>query len=677
MAKKAPASSAWDVRLSEDKRLQFTEWLCQEIINAEAARTVMPEEVRYWWQLYEQARTRNQSLAPWQDAADLTSYFGTEKVDALKARIMRTLMVDPVYTVEGWGQSAAKAPFVEDFHQWTLETEGLQGFLSRVMLAGLIEPRAVLEAYEDTTERPVRKEISAKLAMTPDGRFQLDEQLEPILEQDADGNYVEVMDDEGGTIATAATVIDSTERVRRGPNYRVLDYEHFLVLPGNAREKADIWGYAKKFTKGWDVLQEGAKAGLYDKKAIDALTDSPDVASQLSPSGQNIPVANQSGSPTGDAGQNAKAQKELWEVQLLVDLNGKGLRWYVATVHVGQRQLLRLKHDSVGRGRYVIFVPYPRTDRCHEGYSFVGHKLVTVIEDHTAFRNAGADRDMLNLSAPIKRLSGALWDPDDQPFGPKSVIDVRDMNEVQVMQIPPQPESAWRREQEIVQAAERVAGINDVAAGMTPQTSRTLGETNLVAEQSFVRMDDVIKALLEPMEELGQIRQAIWIATLKEKGESGMPAPESLMSGRGGDITNGKDAITWQMLEGTFRFKPRGSSETADKARMRGDYIQFMQGLAILMKTWPALAGIIGNNMQAAKSAMEQFLRLFNVPDKQAWIGNADQWQAPPPMPPGMPGMPPGAPGAPPGGPPGLPPGLPPELAQMMGGGAPPPSAGA
>jgi len=670
MAKKSPASAAWDVTLTEEKRDSLTQWLCNEIINAEAARTVPLEEVRYWWQLYEQARTRNQSLAPWQDAADLTSYFGTEKVDALKARVMRTLMVDPVYTVEGWGASASKAPFVEDFHQWTMETEGLQAFLNRVMLAGFIEPRAVLEVYEDTTERPVRKEIRAKLAMTPDGRFQLDESLEPMLEKDPDGNFVEVVDDEGGTIGTAAAVIDAVEPVRRGPNYRVLDYEHFLVLPGNAREKADIWGYAKKFTLAWDTVRERMAAGQYDEQAVDELTDSPDVASQLSPSGENVPVAVQSSSPLGNSSHNDKAQKELHEVQFLVDLNGKGKRWYVATVHVAQRKLLRLKHDSVGRGRYIIFVPYPRTDRCHEGYSFVGHKLVTVIEDHTAFRNAGADRDMLSLSAPIKRLTGALWDPDDKPFGPKAVIDVRDMNEVQMMQIPAQTESAWRREQEIVQAAERVAGINDVAAGMTPQTSRTLGETNLVAEQSFVRMDDVIKALLEPMEELGQVRQAIWINTLKDQGAAGMPAPQNLMESRGGDITQGQETITADMLEGTFRFKPRGSSETADKARMRGDYVQFMQSLALLMKIWPALGQILGGNMQAAKSAVEQMLRLFNIPDKQAWIGNADQWQA---MPPPMPGMPPGMPGAPPG----LPPGMPPELAAMMGGGAPPPSAGA
>jgi hypothetical protein len=659
MAKKPAEQTAWDVKLSAEKRENFTQWLCDEITNAEAARSVPISEVQYWWRLYEQARTRGDNQ-PWQDAADLTSYFGTEKADALKSRIMRTLMVDPVWTVEGWGQSAKKAPFVEDFHQWQLELEGLQGFLARVMLAALIEPRAVLEVYEDTTERVDRKEINAKIELTADGQFKLDADLEPVFEKDEAGNFIEVIDDENGTIASARTIIDEKQRVRRGPNYRVLSYEHFLVLPGHAREKADIWGYAKKFTKRWDVLKEAAKQHMYDVDAVDELTDSSDVNSALTPSGDNLPVAVQ---------QGKTAEKELSEVQLLTDLDGKGLRWYVATVHVGQRKLLRLKYDDVGQGRYIIFVPYPRTDRSHEGYSFVGHKLITVTEEHTAWRNFLADHAAKLLSAPIKRLSGALWDPDDQPIGPKSVIDVRDMNEVQAMDMPDLSGAAMRREQEITGAAERVAGINDIAAGISPGQSRTLGENNMVTEQSFVRMDDVIKALLESMEELGQVRQAIWIRTLKEKGEQGMPAPDNLMADRGGDASNAEGSrVTADMLEGTFRFKPRGSTENADISRQRADYIQFLQSLAILMKTWPAMVQIIGMNLPAAKSALEQALRLFRIPDKQAWIGNEQQWQQMQPPPP-MPGMPPGAPA---GGA-----AIPPQIAAMLGQGGPPPPAGA
>src|SRR5687767_8956884 len=123
--KKTPEQKAWDVRLSADKKQEFTQWLCRELDNAIASRSVNTLDVRYWWTLYEQGRTR-EATAPWQDAADLTSYLITEKVDALRARILRTVFVDPVYTVEGWGESAGKAPFVEDFHQWALESEGLQ-----------------------------------------------------------------------------------------------------------------------------------------------------------------------------------------------------------------------------------------------------------------------------------------------------------------------------------------------------------------------------------------------------------------------------------------------------------------------------------------------------------------------------------------------------------------------
>ena len=657
-------SKAFDVSLSKEKREDFTHWICRQITDAISARSVPLPEVEYWWTLYEQGRSRQASTMPWQDAADLTSYLGTEKVDALRARIMRTIMVDPIWTVEGWGDSSRKAPFVEDFHQWQAESEGLQAVLARVIHASLVETRGVLEVYEDTTVRPSRKEIQAQIALTPDGQFVLDEKLEPVLARDEAGDLIEVPDNPDGMIGTAAAVVDKPERVRKGPGYRVLPYQHFLVLPGHAKEKADIWGYAKYFTKRWDLLQADAKRGVYDKAALDGLHDTNEVTSVRTLAGNPEPVAPQ---------EDSKSEKELWEVQLLTDL-GQGLRWYVATIHLPTFTLLRLKHEDQAVHRYILFVPFPRPDRSHEGYSFLGHKLITTIEEHTAWRNMLADRAAMEISAPLKRLVGALWDPDLQPIGPKAVIDVRDMKEVEPMQMPPAMQGAISREQEIVQASERVAGINDVALGQVPENSRTLGEVNLVAEQSFVRMDEVIKNLQEGLEDLGQVRHAIWLNCIKEYGASGMPMPAALtesmpgLDGRGGQVDT--SVITPEMLEGTFRFKPRGSTENADITKQRADFIQFMQALALAFKTWPALAMQVANNVPAAKSTIEQMLRLFRMPDKQVWL--SEQAWMPPPMPvdpaTGQPMMP-GGPGAPPGG---LPPGMPPQIAQMLGGGVPP-----
>lgn len=613
---KSPLQKAFDVTLSAERKTTFAAWLSNEILNAESARPIPVRDVQYWWTLYEQGRTRDTQTAPWDDAADLTSHIGTEKVDALLARMMQTIFVDPIYTVEGWGPSAKRAPFVEDFHQWAAESEGLQQYVERALLSALIEPRGVLEVFEDTTTRVVRRNIKAQVAMNPnDGSWQMDaETMQPVLLKDDQGNYIEVTDP---AIPAADTVIEETQRVRCGPGYRVLSYENFLILPAHAREKADIFGFAKRFTRRIDQLQESATQGIYDTKAVEELHQGPDVTSDMTVSGEARPVADQHG-PT--------AEKELWEVQLLHNLDGKGLRWYVCTIHVPTRTVLRLKFDDINQGRYIAFVPYPRTDRAHEGYSVIGHKLITTIEEHTAWRNMGADRAALELAAPVKRATNALWDPDLQPMGPRAVIDVRDMSEVQAMEIPSLSDIGLKHGQQCVETSERIMGVNDIALGQSAQTGTTLGEVEMRTQQSMVRIELLIKNVAEALEELGQIRHAIWLRAIEDSEKyGGTYAPARVFEGldeRGGDPSKDQDGkITADMLEGTFRFKPRGSTDTADKSKQRNDFNQGIATLGALAQIWPAMAQSISGNLGAAESALEQWLRLNNIPDKQTWLG--------------------------------------------------------
>src|SRR3990167_1676471 len=91
----------FDVRLSADTRDELARWLARELDKAEAARSVSDIEIAYWHTLYEQGRTRSARTSPWPDAADLTSAITTEKVDALRSRVVKTIFVDPVFTVEG------------------------------------------------------------------------------------------------------------------------------------------------------------------------------------------------------------------------------------------------------------------------------------------------------------------------------------------------------------------------------------------------------------------------------------------------------------------------------------------------------------------------------------------------------------------------------------------------
>lgn len=675
------------VTLSPDQRQTLGNWLRNELQNADAARSANVQEVDYYWTLYEQARTRDARNLPWPDAADLTSYIPCEKVDAIQARLVRTVMVNPVYIVEGWGDAADRAPFVEEFHQWKVEEERLQKVLDKVALTALVEPRCLLEVYESTQTRTARKNIIAKTQQTPEGGLIFDAKMQPQLQTGPDGKYVEAGPQDLG----AHTVIDTTDPVRTGPAYRVLPYADSLILPGHARDDDEIWGYAKRIWKRKRDLiadAQGADA-IYDADAVDKLTDVGDRTPTSS-----LARANQDVAPQPDAGT---AEKELWECLVLLDLSDllerlhqdpvrglsdAGARWYVVTIHAKDGILLRIQHDDFEASRYVNFVLFPRHDRATEGYSFVGHKLMTVAEEHTAYRNMAADRSSLAVNAPILKVSGALWDEDEQPWGPKAVVTVRDPKEITQAVVQDVPASIFNQMDRCERTAERLAGVNDIASGQVAQESRTLGEIQMATEQSFVRMDLIVRRFQESMEDLGQIRHAIWKRTLAEQPD-GVTAPHSLMvglEGRGVPIDqylpDGK--ITAALLDGAFRFKPYGSVQSADPQKRRADAMGLMQIIPILVQTFPFLAQQL-IQPRAGRAMMRTLLQAFNEQNMQAFLGSPAsdlqgqlQLQGMPmapviPPPPPMMGMPPGMPGGMPGQPPSGPSPMPPPAPMAPG----------
>jgi hypothetical protein len=637
MAKRKPRDP-FDVKLDDEGKQKLAVWICDELQNALDARAVVERECDYWHVLYEQGRTRQASAAPWPGAADLTSYLGTQNVDALHARMMKTVNVDPIWTIDGWGAAAGNAPFVEEFHQWKAEEERLQAVLDKWGLISLIEPRGLLEVSESVQMRRVRKKQWVRLQMRPnpmtgEAAPVFNEDLTPALETGPDGQYAEAQSEvdpmTGQPIPAVEVIVDSLEPIRTGPQYRVLPYRDSLILPGHARDKDEIWGYAKRLWKRLPDLQALAESGLYDPEVVAKLTTVSDREPDLALQRAGHTIAQQ---------DRDTVEKELWEVTFLKDLDGKGERWYVATVNRDNQVLLRIQHDDLNRSRYVPVILFPRPDRATEGFSFVGHKLITTIEEHTAWRNMIADRAQMIAQSPIKKMVGALWDEYEQPFGAAAVITVRDMNEIQPFQIPDVPGSLMNRESVMERTAERLAGVNDIAAGQVAQQGdKTLGEIQMATEQSFVRMDLVIRRFQEAMEDLFQIRHAIYQKMLAEHPE-GIDAPQSVLTGlemRGMSVPGGR--ITAQMLEGQFRGKPRGSVETADPRAMRTDFVQMMQAFPPFMQTVMMIAQTFGP--QAARAMLDQFVRVFRVQNRAAFVGQGGMMPGMPMPGMGQPGM--------------------------------------
>lgn len=679
MARRKKTADPFDVPLSKEQRDYFGNWLGLEIRNADAARQSNLLDVDYWWSLYEQGRTRQAQNLPWPDAADLTSYIPCEKVDAIHARMMRTVWVSPLWTVEGWGTAAPKAPFVEEFHQWKAEEERLQNVLDRVTLTALVEPRCLLEIYESTKRRPVRKKIDVKPTTTPEGGpvFNTDGEVD-VQPNPTTGEYDVAKPDE---LAVRA-VVDSRDVIRAGPQYRVLGYADSLILPGHATHKDEIWAYGKRIYKRKLDLLADADAGIYDKDAVESLTDVGDRLPNAS-----LMRANQNISPQMD---RETAEKELWEVLALVNLNdlleqhGKETlpgdeydesRWYVFTIHLLTNTILRVVHDDFERSRYVPFILFPRPNRATEGFSLIGHKLLTITEEHTAYRNMAADRSSLAVNAPIKKVSGALWDEDEQPWGPKAVITVRDHREIEQQQVTDVPQSVYQQIAYCDRTAERLAGVNDIASGQVTQQDRTLGEVQMATEQSFVRMDLITRRFQESLEDVGQIRHAIWKRCLAEQPYGGVDAPDSMivgLEGRGVPIDpylpGGK--VTAALLDGAFRFRPYGSVETANPAKRRQDLLGLLAITPRVLQQWPMLAQQI-MTPQAARAMWRMVLQAFNAQNMQALLGSpaqdiADQLgqQVMPPM--GMPnGMGPSMPQPPQPPGQGMPMPQPPAMAGM------------
>ena len=676
-----PAANAWDVKLSPDQRKTLAGWLKDELDNALSARSSLESDVDYFHQLYEQARTRSQDNLPWPDAADLTSYIACEKVDSIHARIMKTVNVDPVWTVDGWGESADRAPFVEEFHRYKVEEERLQSVLDKWSLGALIEPMTLLEVYESSERRVARKQINVRPQMNDLGGIIYGEKGQPELQQNEDGTYVEETDPNAFAVTTA---VDSADYVRTGPQYRVIPYRDSLILPAQARDKEEIWGYCKRIYPRWGNLKRLAKQGVYDQETVDGLGSIGDREEASNPA---LERTGQSVSP-----QNLEetAEKELWEGLILCDVNAvldtfhqapirgvaDGPRWYLVTVHLRSGVLLRWNHDDFDRSRYIPLILFPRPDRATEGFSLVGHKLITTIEEHTAYRNMGADASAMAINRPLLKLQGALWDEDEQPMGPKSVITVRSPQELTQLQIADVPGSIELGIDRAERTAERLAGVNDIASGASNDaTPVTLGEEQMRTAASEIRIELIVKRFNEAMEDLAQIRHAIWKRCLAENPD-GIDAPQSMMvglEGRGVPIEsvmpNGK--MTAAMLDGSFRFKPYGSVETADLNRQRAATMSFVQALGLARQIFPLLGPMFATP-RAARAMARQLMRVFRVPNPQAFLGSPaedmqqqvllNQMPLPPaiPPPPPMLGMMPGAPPMGPGGPPMPPPGMPP-----------------
>lgn len=606
---KSKKPKPFDVSLTKEQRDQLATDLCREVQDALSARSSMIADgglIDYYDWLYEQGQSDKRDL-PFPGAADLTSYLITQDVDAMRSRLMKAIFgVRPFAFVEGRGADAAKAPYVEAFHDWQIRKSELKLELAKTIHGALIEDGYILEVSDKIETRKITQTVNAALDVSTGGP--VFESGQPKLKVDEFGDPVPAQEGE------AAAQVERTQIVTRrlGPQYDAISLKDFVFLPGHVKSMKQVWGHAYRIWKRLPELQEQVADGIYDADAVTLLGDSSDRQLASTPA----PV------DTVAAQEGPSVEKELFQVSLKRDLDGDGREeWYVATISLPHQALLRLKLDlfamKINKSRCVPFILFPRRDSIY-GYSYAG-KEVTIAEEHTSLRNMKADRQNLATNAPMTRLQTALWDPDAQPIGVGRVIDVRDHNEVKPFVVQDVPSSVIQSEMVIHQANERVSGLSDNFVGLLAQQERTLGENKLAAGGSSVRVDEVVGHLHAALATVLEISHAIWIETA-EADPRGVEAPASLVTtlkNRGLDLQSGR--FTLSQLKGDFAFEPYGSDRTANPEQQLSQFNAGMEALANLAKVFPGLQGIF-QSPDLAQTILEQWARVYDVRDIQPFM---------------------------------------------------------
>lgn len=652
MPKKKTQRDPFEVRLTVEKEAELSAFLAREIDYAMTARMAIVGNDGWLDDGHEKYKGGDPSLTvdtPWPGAANLGSWIVTESVDAMRARIMATIFTDPIWIVEGFGTAAERAPIVEEFHQWKADETKLQQFMGRAVHNALIEGTGVLEVADRTVNIKTTKKIKALLQRDhTTGLLTIGEDGHPIPVRDTDMNFVEAQTPEDPALEVVTQVI---MRTSAGPSYRVLSLKDFYILPGHASEISDIWGYAKRVFVRLAELKGRERDGFY--KNIDLL-GGPSSSERMTGTGGVSDVTDlaKRGQDIAPQQEEATAEKEIWELTLLLDLDDDGYEeWYVVTFSAIHRQILRVQYQNYETPSYVLLVPFPRPDSVY-GFSFAKDKLGSLYDEHTALRNMYTDRMVLKTSAPIMQVEGSPWNPADRPFGPSEVIPVRDMNELKQFEIADVPQSVVMAMKEVISAKERLSGMNDTTTGQLADASRTLGEVKLVTQQSWIRIDEVVKNLQQGFEDLFSILNMIWKNKLQSKPE---PWPGDILVSMQERAIDVGDEITADILDGAFRGKPRGSVEASDFSQMRADMVQMITAITQLSQQVPSLRMQL-NNPATIRSILTQLARVYRWPDRANLVGTFTGAPPPPPPPaPGQPGAPGGAPA--PGGPPqGAPP---------------------
>ena len=286
------------------------------------------------------------------------------------------------------------------------------------------------------------------------------------------------------------------ETVKDGLEFQVIPFEESIFLPPTAKKDADLWAIGEYLCIRGLELEQGAKAGIYRKKAVEDLLRS---ASQAPRTDTETARDEHTGLDVQDYAPDDPRYLD-YECVLLDwwdDLNEDGAcEWYWLLVDRRHGQVLQCMVSPYehGESRYTRMPYIGRTGQLLS--ASIAEVLATLQDGSTTVLN-----DLLNIADQIVGMAGnffydlrSMLEPGKIRFGPGlpqfvpgSVDGILPMAQF-MAPLPPALQSLLMVLEKLKEASDLVSATSNPALGRESEGDKTLGEIRLVlgnAQQVF------------------------------------------------------------------------------------------------------------------------------------------------------------------------------------------------
>jgi hypothetical protein len=444
--------------ISDERRVLLENVLEVLRTSGVSQRETLDNNLGKWSNLYDmRVQPKN---TPWPNSANLPSTLIPTSLDTLTSRLMQLVVPSRLFVVKGRDPESEQYSHVVEHHYNTQlqDNEWDNSIYHYAHLSG----RDGTSVMEVVWEKRIHY---MNLVQFEDA---VDEAGVPIY-------------DEAGNPKQNKKVVKKAVTEYNGVKWNPVELRDFFLFPAWARSIEEAPTVARVLYLSEAELWAMVRSGDLRRDAVARMIADMKGAGEELPQDEHretYEIGGQIDVTTTEHILDPKMQQasyfKVWRFHTReFDLDHDGIfEENIIFFHEYTKRVLGIQYYQYGHG-YRPFIELSLMDRPNRFYGYsVCERLYAPSVEQAAIHNQRLDEINLRLSPPILRRIGAQYENKDKPWGPGTIYDVGDLQDMKLMELPDVPPSSWSEEQLINQYAKELIGLADafLASGGSRQT---------------------------------------------------------------------------------------------------------------------------------------------------------------------------------------------------------------